>query len=94
MEYFFSLPEPALPAFELIPHIFLDSFVITMVSYTITMSMALIFARKLMYEVDSNQELLALVSTCHFAIAESHAFIFLYPRVSATRWGRFSRAYP
>lgn len=33
-----------------------------MVSYTITMSMALIFARKLLYEVDSNQELLALVS--------------------------------
>ncbi|XP_018576985.1 solute carrier family 26 member 10 isoform X2 [Anoplophora glabripennis] len=55
-----GLPEPALPAFELIPHIFLDSFVITMVSYTVTMSMALIFARKLMYEVDSNQELLAL----------------------------------
>ncbi|KAJ8960678.1 hypothetical protein NQ317_012329 [Molorchus minor] len=55
-----GLPEPALPAFELIPSIFLDSFVITMVSYTITMSMALIFARKLMYEVDSNQELLAL----------------------------------
>lgn len=32
-----------------------------MVSYTVTMSMALTFSRKLMYEVDSNQELLALV---------------------------------
>ncbi|XP_057665771.1 solute carrier family 26 member 6-like isoform X2 [Diorhabda carinulata] len=55
-----GLPKPTLPAFELIPDIFLESFIITMVSYTITMSMALIFARKLMYEVDSNQELLAL----------------------------------
>lgn len=31
-----------------------------MVSYVVTMSMALIFARKDMYEVDANQELLAL----------------------------------
>lgn len=43
------------------PNILLDSFVITMVSYTITMSMALIFAQKLGYEVDSNQELMAQV---------------------------------
>ncbi|XP_060532844.1 prestin-like isoform X2 [Cylas formicarius] len=55
-----GLPEPTLPAFGLIPDIWVDCVVITMVSYTITMSMALIFARKLMYEVDSNQELLAL----------------------------------
>nr|XP_023014676.1 solute carrier family 26 member 6-like [Leptinotarsa decemlineata] len=55
-----GFPEPTLPAFELIPELLLEAFVITMVSYTITMSMALIFARKLMYEVDSNQELLAL----------------------------------
>ncbi|KAL1500850.1 hypothetical protein ABEB36_006276 [Hypothenemus hampei] len=55
-----GLPEPMIPVFSLLPHIWLDVVVITMVSYTITMSMALIFARKLMYEVDSNQELLAL----------------------------------
>lgn len=55
-----------MPAFDLIPSILVDSFVITMVTYTITLSMALIFARKLMYEVDSNQELLALV--CMFYI--------------------------
>nr|CAI5854813.1 unnamed protein product [Callosobruchus analis] len=55
-----GLPNPQLPAFELIPSIFLDSFIITMVSYSITMSMALIFARKLTYEIDANQELLAL----------------------------------
>lgn len=55
-----GLPEPKLPVFSLLPYIWVDVIVITMVSYTITMSMALIFARKLMYEVDSNQELLAL----------------------------------
>ncbi|XP_029035224.1 prestin-like isoform X1 [Osmia bicornis bicornis] len=54
-----GLPTPFLPPFSLIPNILLDSFVITMVSYTITMSMALIFAQKLGYEVDSNQELMA-----------------------------------
>ncbi|CAG9767761.1 unnamed protein product [Ceutorhynchus assimilis] len=60
-----GLPEPALPVFSLIPQIWLDALVITMVSYTITMSMALIFARKRMYEVDSNQELLAMgLSNC------------------------------
>ncbi|XP_049825234.1 prestin-like isoform X2 [Aethina tumida] len=55
-----GFPNPQLPAFDLIPNILLDCFVITMVSYTVTMSMALTFSRKLMYEVDSNQELLAL----------------------------------
>ncbi|KAH1011657.1 solute carrier family 26 member 10 isoform X2 [Dendroctonus ponderosae] len=55
-----GLPEPVIPIFNLLPEIWVDVVVITMVSYTITMSMALIFARKLLYEVDSNQELLAL----------------------------------
>ncbi|CAH0548531.1 unnamed protein product [Brassicogethes aeneus] len=55
-----GLPNPSLPAFDMIPNVFMDSFVITIVSYTVTMSMALTFSRKLMYEVDSNQELLAL----------------------------------
>ncbi|XP_076286440.1 prestin isoform X2 [Lasioglossum baleicum] len=54
-----GLPVPSLPPLALIPNILIDSFVITMVSYTISMSMALIFAQKLGYEVDSNQELVA-----------------------------------
>ncbi|KAF3430577.1 hypothetical protein E2986_07678 [Frieseomelitta varia] len=54
-----GLPPPTLPPLSLIPNILLDSLVITMVSYTISMSMALIFAQKLSYEVDSNQELMA-----------------------------------
>ncbi|XP_033352726.1 solute carrier family 26 member 6-like isoform X1 [Bombus vosnesenskii] len=54
-----GLPSPTLPPLSLVPSILLDSFIITMVSYTISMSMALIFAQKLGYEVDSNQELMA-----------------------------------
>jgi len=49
------------PSFELLPLVLVDSIAITMVSYTITISMALIFAQKLSYEIDSNQELLAMV---------------------------------
>ncbi|XP_078042909.1 prestin isoform X2 [Augochlora pura] len=54
-----GLPAPSLPPLALVPNILIDSFVITMVSYTISMSMALIFAQKCSYEVDSNQELAA-----------------------------------
>ncbi|XP_012279531.1 solute carrier family 26 member 10 isoform X2 [Orussus abietinus] len=54
-----GLPEPRVPPMSLISDVLLDSFVITMVSYTISMSMALIFAQKMNYEVDANQELLA-----------------------------------
>ncbi|XP_011695712.1 PREDICTED: solute carrier family 26 member 10-like isoform X4 [Wasmannia auropunctata] len=54
-----GLPIPSVPPLSLIPNILVDSFVITMVAYTISMSMALIFAQKVGYEVDSNQELIA-----------------------------------
>ncbi|KAI4489871.1 PREDICTED: solute carrier family 26 member 10 [Polistes canadensis] len=55
-----GLPQAELPTLELLPLVAVDSIAITMVSYTITMSMALIFAQKLNYEVDSNQELFAM----------------------------------
>ncbi|KAG7202324.1 hypothetical protein KM043_018656 [Ampulex compressa] len=54
-----GLPVPSVPPLALIPNILMDSFVITMVSYTISISMALIFAQKNGYDVDSNQELAA-----------------------------------
>ncbi|XP_015181056.1 PREDICTED: solute carrier family 26 member 10 [Polistes dominula] len=55
-----GLPPAELPTLELLPLVAVDSVAITMVSYTITMSMALIFAQKLNYKVDSNQELFAM----------------------------------
>ncbi|XP_018303397.1 solute carrier family 26 member 6 isoform X1 [Mycetomoellerius zeteki] len=54
-----GLPVPSVPPLSLVPNVLVDSFVITMVAYTISMSMALIFAQKEGYEVDSNQELIA-----------------------------------
>ncbi|KAK9754976.1 Sulfate permease family [Popillia japonica] len=55
-----GLPGPSIPSFSLMNSIFLDCFIIAIVSYTINLSMALIFAQKLGYEVDANQELLAM----------------------------------
>ncbi|XP_017889897.1 solute carrier family 26 member 10-like isoform X2 [Ceratina calcarata] len=55
-----GLPAPTLPTFELLHLVAADSIAITMVSYTVTISMALIFAQKLNYQINSNQELLAM----------------------------------
>ncbi|ERL84981.1 hypothetical protein D910_02404, partial [Dendroctonus ponderosae] len=44
----------------LLPNLIVDGITISIVSYTINLSMALIFAQKLNYEVDANQELLAM----------------------------------
>lgn len=49
-----------MPQLELVKAVGVDSFIIAMVSYTISVSMALIFAQKLNYEIDFNQELLAM----------------------------------
>ncbi|EFN88552.1 Prestin [Harpegnathos saltator] len=55
-----GLPKPEVPSIELLPLIAVDSIAITIVSYTITVSMALIFAQRLSYEIDLNQEFLAM----------------------------------
>lgn len=49
-----------MPNLELSKELFADGFIIAMVSYTVTVSMALIFAQKLNYEIDFNQELFAM----------------------------------
>ncbi|XP_050304506.1 solute carrier family 26 member 6-like isoform X2 [Anthonomus grandis grandis] len=55
-----GLPTPTAPPFELLPSLVVDGITTAIVSYTINLSMALIFAQKLDYEVDANQELLAM----------------------------------
>ncbi|KAL1494813.1 hypothetical protein ABEB36_010346 [Hypothenemus hampei] len=55
-----GLPEPTLPEFSLLSNLIVDGITISIVTYTINLSMALIFAQKLNYEVDANQELLAM----------------------------------
>lgn len=49
-----------MPDFALSEILIVDAFIIAVVSYTVTVSMALTFAQQLNYEIDFNQELLAL----------------------------------
>lgn len=55
-----GLPLPEVPPMELLQLVVIDSIAIAVVSYSIMMSMALIFAKKHSYEVKANQELLAI----------------------------------
>jgi solute carrier family 26 protein len=54
-----GFPSPSVPPLELIKDVLIDSFVLAIVAYTISISMAKIFAAKHDYDVDANQELLA-----------------------------------
>lgn len=56
-----GLPSPTIPSFSLWKDLLVDSFAIAFVSYSVTVSMALIFGQKLKYEINFNQELLAMV---------------------------------
>lgn len=56
-----GLPPAILPNFALWKELLVDSIAIAFVSYSVTVSMALIFGQKLKYEIDFNQELLAMV---------------------------------
>lgn len=58
-----GLPQAVVPKFDLWKEILVDCFAIAFVSYSVTVSMALIFGQKLKYEIDFNQELLAMVNT-------------------------------
>lgn len=55
-----GLPQPSVPPFALLRLVAMDAVAIAIVSYSIVMSMALIFAKKHGYSVRANQELLAM----------------------------------
>lgn len=55
-----GLPMPALPRFDLVPSLLVDSIAIAIVTYSIVMSLGLTFAKKHSYEVRPNQELFAM----------------------------------
>lgn len=55
-----GLPLPELPPPRLLGLVAIDSIAISIVSYTVTISMALIFAKKQNYDVRPNQECLAM----------------------------------
>lgn len=54
-----GLPPPSVPPLELAPHLLVDGLLIAIIAFSVNMSMASIFARKLRYSIDANQELLA-----------------------------------
>lgn len=55
-----GLPPPQAPPMELFPRVLVDSFVITVVAYTVSYSIAKILAKKHNYTIDATQELYAL----------------------------------
>lgn len=55
-----GLPVPSVPSLTLLRLVAIDAIAIAIVSYSIVMSMSLIFAKKHAYEVRANQELLAM----------------------------------
>lgn len=59
--FIYRIPSPALPPFELLPSVVVDCIVISIVAYTVSYSMAKIFAKRHNYQVDATQELYALV---------------------------------
>lgn len=54
-----GLPNFEVPPLQLFPKVFMDSCVIALVAYSITMSLALLVSEKMKYPLDANQELLA-----------------------------------
>lgn len=51
-----------MPPLELLPKLVVNGFVVAVISFSIDISMAFIFAEKHNYRVNANQELLASVS--------------------------------
>lgn len=56
----FSCIDITNPSTDLMSDLLIGGFTIAMVSYTVSVSMALIFAKKMSYDIDFNQELLAM----------------------------------
>ncbi|XP_055336088.1 solute carrier family 26 member 6-like [Paramacrobiotus metropolitanus] len=55
-----GMPEPQVPDMVLLPQILVDTFAVAVVGFTITVSLAKLFAQRFKYEIDPNQELKAL----------------------------------
>lgn len=55
-----GFPSPRMPNFSIMSNLLPDAFFVALVSYSITVSMALIFSKKENYKIDFNQELLAM----------------------------------
>ncbi|GMR32059.1 hypothetical protein PMAYCL1PPCAC_02254 [Pristionchus mayeri] len=69
-----GMPTPALPRFDIMYHLIPDALAITIVVYAVHISLAKMFAKKQNYDIDANQELIALGIT---SVASS--FFPIYP---------------
>ncbi len=56
-----GFPTPTVPKGDLMQKLIVQSIIVAIVGYSITLSLAKIFAERFHYEVDGNQELLAEV---------------------------------
>lgn len=72
------LPVPNIPRLDLFPKIFLDSLILGIVCYAVSLSLAKLFAKKNRYQVDANQELIAFGAANVFA-----SFFQSYPASAA-----------
>ena len=62
-----GLPSPTLPEWHFLPHLWLRCLPLAIVAYAITYSTGKTFSNKHNYEIDSNQELLAIGATNVFS---------------------------
>ncbi|XP_073724658.1 prestin [Misgurnus anguillicaudatus] len=68
-----GLLPPKVPDFSVLPNLFTDAIAIAVVGFSISISLAKIFALKHGYSVDGNQELIAL-GLCNFISSFFHTF--------------------
>ncbi|KAI3389889.1 hypothetical protein SNEBB_003776 [Seison nebaliae] len=61
-----KLPLPSAPKFSFIQYIIQDAIVVAIISYSVSYSMALLFAERFSYKIDANQELFAQGSATIF----------------------------
>lgn len=66
-----GLPPPIIPKFGLWKELLPDAIAVAFVSYSVTVSMGQFLGQKCNYEVDFNQELLALVICCNLGSLQS-----------------------
>ncbi|GMT32684.1 hypothetical protein PFISCL1PPCAC_23981, partial [Pristionchus fissidentatus] len=69
-----QIPIPAVPRFDIMGNLIMDALAISIVVYAVHISLAKMFAKKQSYEIDANQELIALGIT---SVASS--FFPIYP---------------
>ncbi|KAH9521111.1 hypothetical protein DERF_004787 [Dermatophagoides farinae] len=69
-----GLPKPTVPRFDIMPNIFFDSLVLSIICFAVSLSLAKIFAKKHGHQIRPNQELFALGTANIFS-----SFFMAYP---------------